>query len=380
MNLVLFFTLGKSLQQWIKTGLIDREKLIYEEHLNQGQISKVYWITYGVNDKIYEQQLKDTGRLHNDIIIIPMPKLFRTIIGYIIYSFIIPFYHRKVFISSDIIKTNQINGSWSAVISKLVYKTPLIIRTGYTRTQQFQYCFNNSNSIKKKFFELIEFTAYKICDIGIVASFHNKKYLENKYKLDATKIKVVYNNIDTKIFSPNDCIKYKYKVIFVGRLSKAKNLFNLIKAISRTNLTLDIYGDGYLKNELKEYVKKINAKVLFKGVVANNKFPSILNKYEYFILPSYYEGMPKSLLEAMACGLVCIGTNVVGINEVINDNINGYLINGTDSQDIERILIKVIKSDNTHIKKNAIEIIKSTFALAKIVDEEKEIFDKIIKM
>ena len=50
--------------------------------------------------------------------------------------------------------------------------------------------------------------------------------------------------------------------------------------------------------------------VKFNGVVANDKLPDILNEYKYYILASNYEGMPKTLLEAMACGNLCIGTNV----------------------------------------------------------------------
>ena len=51
MILSLFFTRNVSLESWVKQGLFDREKLIYEEHLNQGNFKKIYWFTYGSNDK-----------------------------------------------------------------------------------------------------------------------------------------------------------------------------------------------------------------------------------------------------------------------------------------------------------------------------------------
>ena len=64
MNLMLFFTRGVSLEIWLKSGLLEREKLIYEEHLNQGNLNKVYWLTYGCNDVSLSKKLKQDGKLH----------------------------------------------------------------------------------------------------------------------------------------------------------------------------------------------------------------------------------------------------------------------------------------------------------------------------
>ena len=94
--LSLFFTRGVSLEIWVSQGLFDREKLLYEEHLTQNNLNKIYWFTYGSSDKRLAEQLKKEGRLHKDILIFEMPKLFNVPkIGSYLYSFFLPIIHKK---------------------------------------------------------------------------------------------------------------------------------------------------------------------------------------------------------------------------------------------------------------------------------------------
>ena len=76
MVLILFFTRNVSLKHWLNKGLFDREKLIYEEHLKQGNLKKVYWFTYGSDDLDLSNQLKKEKKLHKNIIVVDMPSLF----------------------------------------------------------------------------------------------------------------------------------------------------------------------------------------------------------------------------------------------------------------------------------------------------------------
>ena len=147
MNLLLFFTRGVSLELWEKQGLFDREKLIYEEHLKKKNFKKIFWLTYGHNDLILSKKLKKAKRLHKSIYIIEMPRLFSfSKIGIYIYSLIVPLLYPKIFKNIDLIKTNQIDGAWGAVILKWVYKIPLVARIGYCASQL--YFSKNPGSIK----------------------------------------------------------------------------------------------------------------------------------------------------------------------------------------------------------------------------------------
>ena len=380
MKLVLFFTRGISLKIWLDKGLFDREKLIYEEHLKRGNLQKVYWITYGTKDGEIANELKHVGRLHKDIEILSMPKVFDSKFGKIVYSFLIPLIHRKILRQVDILKTNQMDGSWSAVITKWIYKKPLVVRTGYTWSQ-LEEKLNRKSQVVIWIIKLMEKFSYKYADVAIIASKHDKDYVTNNY--NPKEIKVIYNYIDLGQFRPVITLKgYPNKVVYVGRLSNEKNLFNLIKAIAKLDLTLDIYGSRELEGELKKEAERLNAKVNFCGVIPNKDLPGVLNKYKYFILPSYFEGMPKSLLEAMACGLLCIGTNVEGINEVIEDGKTGILAYSTDAQALTEALKRAITLDDrtyTKISENARGLIEEKFSLPSCVEKEREIFEFLIR-
>jgi glycosyltransferase involved in cell wall biosynthesis len=109
------------------------------------------------------------------------------------------------------------------------------------------------------------------------------------------------------------------------------------------------------------------------GVVANHDLPNILIQYRYFILPSQFEGMPKSLLEAMASGRVCVGTNVVGIRDIICDGQTGVLAKDTS---VEAIALAIARTRSYPPEKQqimataAVQHIHDHYALDRIVHHE----------
>jgi len=373
MKLALFFTRNVSLKLWLDTGLFDREKLIYQEHLNNGNLQKVYWLTYGKNDAVIASQLKSDNRLHHDITVLPMPHFFCDPIGQLLYSFLMPLIHRRELKSVNLLKTNQADGSWSAVIAKWLYKKPLIARSGYTLSLLAQK--KKRSKLKIKLAEWIEWFLYKYADIAVVTSSQDSRYIQSKYNV--SRVKVLYNYIDTELFRPIKCEKYTDRIVFVGRLVPEKNLFNLIEAISETGLTLDICGKGTLGEQLTHKAKQLNVQINFIDVVPNYKLPEILNHYKYYVLPSIFEGMPKSLLEAMACGLVCIGTDIDGINEIIEDSVNGYLANDTSVSALAETINRAIQQPTENITAKAVQTICDEFSIEIIVEQENNLFGNL---
>ena len=276
----------------------------------------------------------------------------------------------------NILKTNQANGSWSAVIAKWLYKKPFIARSGYTLSL-FAKKKRRSN-LKIKLAEWIERLAYKYADTAVVASNQDKRYICSKYAVAPKKVEVLHNYIDTQLFCPAECEKYTDRILFVGRLEPQKNLFNLIEALSGINLTLDICGEGSLSKQLARKAKELNVQVNFIDIVPNYKLPQILNRYKYYVLPSLFEGMPKTLLEAMACGLVCIGTNVDGINEIIEDSVNGYLANDTSVPALTETINRAIRQPTETITAEAVQTIRNKFSIETIVEQEKELFESLM--
>ena len=376
--LALFFTRGISLKTWVETGLFEREKLLYQSHLECGDLKQVFWLTYGVNDEQIAERLAKQGKLHKSITVCQMPKFFNFALGSWLYSFIIPFVHFKTLQKTQVFKTNQIDGSWSAVFAKWLFKKPLVVRTGFTQSIFFKKA--GKNILILILSKAVELFAYKFSNSIIVASHSDKDYITDQYQLSLDKINVLHNYIDTKMFEPLESDKFKDRVVFIGRLTQQKNLYNLIDAIVKTNLRLDIYGQGELQDELELYAQKEGAQVTFKGIISNSELPAILNQYHYFILPSKYEGMPKALLEAMACSLICIGTNVKGINEVIVDNVNGFLAKNITKEGILDVIDRALNcSKKDFISQNARLTIKKSFSLKSIQKKDILILSNLAK-
>lgn len=366
MRLALFFTRNISLAQWVEQGLFDREKLLYEAYLEQGRIERVFWITYGAKDGELAISLARQGRLHTGITVLPRPSVLAGRFGRLLYSLLIPFIHFRHIRTANVLKTNQMDGSWSALLAKAVFGKPLLLRTGYTAS----LFMDGAGPIRRRGMMLLERLSYAFADLGEVASDGDRDYLVRTLGADSGKISVLRNFVDTERFTPAGQGTGAQAAVFVGRLTRQKNLFNMISAVREAGLELHIYGKGELEKELRKHATGIGAKVEFRGVVENRDLPGILAHYRYFLLCSLYEGMPKSLIEAMACGLICVGTPVPGIRELIEDGETGVLARGTGAASLAEALSRAEKVGVAAMGVRAREKIQECYSLESVVDVE----------
>ena len=143
----------------------------------------------------------------------------------------------------------------------------------------------------------------------------------------SARITVMQNWIDTSKFAPNyETERFEKHILFVGRLSSEKNLPLLFKALQGNDFTLDVIGSGDLKKELWCLAVKYGVQIQFHSIIPNDQMPEVYNRYKVYVLCSRFEGNPKTLLEAMACGNAVIGTDVPGVREIIKHEISGLLV------------------------------------------------------
>lgn len=360
--LTLFFTYGTSLKDWNNNGSIDREINIYKKLLKY--FDKIYFLTYGENDLQYSSNLPQGIEI--------LPKKIK--VNNFLYSILIPYLHKKEISKSSWLKTNQMFGSWSAVLSKMFFRKNLAIRTGFTQSLTLL----NANKPKKVSAHLMEYLAYKLSDFSIVTSRHQKEYIVNKYK--ARDIYVIPNGIDLELFKQikkTDKNK-KTELLFVGRFHPEKNLLNLLKAMKDVpDIKLKIIGSGQQEKDLITLKSKYDLDVEIMSNVPNFELPNIYTTADIYIQPSLYEGNPKTILEAMSCGLPVIATNVSGINDVISHLENGFLC-GIYPKSIKNAILELKNNDSLKIKigSNARKYTEKEYDLNECIKKEIELYER----
>lgn len=378
----LFFTRGISLRKWVDSGLFDREVLIYQTHLDSGLFSRIYWFTYGFDDKVLEKELHNSGRLSKKIIVVQCPPWFRFAgrAGSTFYSIVMPFFIAGKVLSCDVLKTNQMDGSLAALLSSKLFRRPVYVRTGYTLSRAVEKI-SPHNWVRRLAVYANEYLAFVFAAASSVSSYYDRTYVLDKYgKGVASRLNVVRNYVDTDLFVPNAANENRAnKIIYVGRLSPEKNLANAIQSCANLDLELDIIGSGEELSALKDTVQKSGATVRWYGIVANNELPKYFKNYRYFILPSLWEGLPKALIEAMSAGLVCIGNDTTGINEIIEDGVTGFLAKSPSVQDLSIALRRAINADWEAISCAGRDYARNEFSLEVVAAKERAILTKLLE-
>jgi GalNAc-alpha-(1->4)-GalNAc-alpha-(1->3)-diNAcBac-PP-undecaprenol alpha-1,4-N-acetyl-D-galactosaminyltransferase len=140
----------------------------------------------------------------------------------------------------------------------------------------------------------------------------------------------------------------KKQILTIGRLSREKGQIILIEAFSRLSSqewTLHLVGDGPERTNLESKVSSlgISDKVFFHGHLKD--FSNIMGESEIFVLPSFYEGFPNALIEAMSVPLPCISSNcVAGPSEIIEDGTNGLLVEPANVEALVASLNRLIEN------------------------------------
>tara|TARA_X000000950_G_scaffold258545_1_gene326145 strand:- start:26174 stop:27292 length:1119 start_codon:yes stop_codon:yes gene_type:complete len=371
MKVIVIFTYGISLKHWVDSGIYDREMLLYQGLEKEHGIEFTF-ITFGDSEDLKYFKGFDKSNILPVYSRIKHSKLnFFNFIKSIYFSFSLS----KEFTDCQLIKTNQLSGSWIGIILKKVLGIPLIVRTGYN-IYEFKVK-ENKSVLVQTFYKYLTKLSLKYSDLYIVTSNKDNIFLQNMVGTN-TNIMVIPNYVPKINLNEADS-RHINKIISVGRLEKQKNFFDLLKHLKQTEFEIDIVGDGSERSKLIEFAKKENIKVNFLGKLEFQNLNNLYKEYKIFISNSSFEGNPKTILEAMANGCCIVATNIESHREIVVDEVNGFLYE--EVSNVKAIIAKVMSDVNifNKISRNNYDVVEQKYLLDLIKDKEVEIYRKLIK-
>lgn len=202
-------------------------------------------------------------------------------------------------------------------------------------------------------------------------------------------IEVIPNAIELSTFTPP--LRRNgggpVKLLFVGRFNAFKNVEKLIEATGRLleagvdNFELQLIGEGERRASVERQVleKGLTRQVHFLGWVDRD---SIVEKYrqaDVFVTATTWEGMPNTVLEGMACGLPVVATRASGLEELVREGVNGYLVNVNDSAALADRMATLITNpyERQRMSKESRKIAEQEFAWEYIAEQYVAIYQRI---
>jgi len=204
--------------------------------------------------------------------------------------------------------------------------------------------------------------------------YKDKISIAHKHFLDFSKFR-----IERRLDERDDVVGY------VGALSKAKGISNLLEAIPmvlerRNRVQFLVGGDGELRTSVEQCLSGDsfcgNAKSV--GWIPHDELPKYLNELKLLVLPSYTEGLPNIILEAMACGTPVLATPVGAIPDVIRDGETGFIMENNSPECIAENIIRALDHpDLEQIARNARALVEREFTFEKAVERYRQILNRL---
>jgi glycosyltransferase involved in cell wall biosynthesis len=305
-NLLLCMTPGIGLNTWKGIGILKRELSTYVEYVRRGW--KVKILTF------------DKGKIPD------LPEGIKAVrFPHRCLLFLLPWTHRRLCEWADVIKTNQSNRAFLYTWAAKYRKKSILLRCGYVHGEYLETI--KGLTPRVKLYQRMEARAFQEATCCQVPTEELSRWVHKEYNVPQDRITVVPNFVNIDLFRPMEADKNKKSVISVGRLVPVKRYDILIKACAEIpGCRLTIVGEGRERQNLENLAKEKNLDLKLVGNLPNDELPQVIQEHQIFAITSSWEGHPKSLVEAMACGMPCLCVDDIGIRNIIENGKNGQLV------------------------------------------------------
>ena len=244
----------------------------------------------------------------------------------------------------------------------------------------------------KKFYDTT-LGRFTIKNSNLIASVcqQDLNYISNNYSISEDRLRYIPNAVDTMMFRPTENNGSERDFLYVGDLEKWKGVGLLLKWIStyirdsnNPGFTLRFVGQGSLSTAIQKFTNtrlfcESQVKIEVMGPKNHKEVVDIMRSSSALILPSYWEGMPTVLLEAMASGIPAISTPVGGVPELIDHMKTGILINHSYKSFCQAITTVIEDRKKVHeISKNARDLIVREFSIDRVANLLKDTYTELL--
>lgn len=211
----------------------------------------------------------------------------------------------------------HVHHAWvlAALIREMVPDVPLVIHTHGTELRQRQICPELSEDITN---------SCQQADAWVVLHQKHAEAYRDAYIIPEERIHLVGAGFRNDVFTVTDSNRDPLAVVYAGKLSEAKGLLPLLSSVEslakrRQGLRLHIAGDGAGPEavHIKEQMQALSPLVTWHGRLDQQELAKLLRQCSVFVLPSYYEGLPLVLVEALASGCRLVASDLPGIRNAL---------------------------------------------------------------
>lgn len=233
--------------------------------------------------------------------------------------------------------------------------------------------------------ERLKFFLYRFANYIVPNSHTQSKFIKKNFPVLADKVKCITNFVDIERFVPTQerGERTPRRILTVARVMPQKNVLGYIEAVKSVvnqggKLRVDWYGNSADDNYYEQCKKAVIDKTLEDIFVFHQAKSNIVDEYQnadWFCLPSFYEGFPNVVCEAMSCGLPILASDVCDNAQIVADGQNGFLFNPHNEKQIVNTLLKSLDTPEQNIvtmgdnsRKIAVDKFSSTTFINKYVD------------
>lgn len=299
-------------------------------------------------------------------------KILYLIRSYVLFPFVLIFRNIRIVHIHGGMKSSFMRKSYFLVVGKLMRKKVIFHMHSAMVDEYMARC----NPLKKR----LVIKLFNKYDAIVTISKYWEKVMRSYTQSD---IYVIYNPVKSKEIVLPENIPRKITVLTLGELGNRKGTENIIKiaaSLKDENIVFIVGGNGDVerfKALASEY--GVEEKVIFKGWVSGQEKEELIRSASIYFLPSYFEGLPMSIIEAMSYGLPVVSTEVGGIPEIVIQDYNGMVHKPTDLEGMKNSINKLKESPGLirQMRENSIKVVRRLLDIEQISAEVDMLYQKI---